>query len=338
MEGEKINIVSRSTSVFLLEDNYNIIEPSLYIYKTLSFISWIFLLYSSLKNFYEQNMTYFLLELLNVGKIYLFRGESFAFPMLIKLRLLHTFITIVIIIGFINYIIYTIIKPNQSIEDGIFGKVSKLHFIPLCLVSTVFMMMENINPIKKTQKIDDSGQKYYECLEPNLSMNRITIIIMICLTILALIFLIIVYCTTKFNNNNLLVSFSIKKGVYSSLIVLMLHHIFNCIVAIKYIDILNHIKYQEEERIDFFNLARVSISPIFGFTIIIFSVIFKDAISLFINLLMYIGMLMNILTKRNVSYKEGSLKEFIIDIVMILVSLICLFIFVIKKFDEKLLS
>ena len=338
MEGEKINIVSRTTSDFLLETNYNIIEPNLYIYKTLSFISWIFLVYSSLKNFYEQNMTYFLLEILNVGKTNLFLKESFTFPMLIKLRLLHTFITIVIIIGFINYIIYTIIKPNQIIEDGILEKFQNCNFIPLCLVSTVFMMMDNINPIKKTQKIDNSGQKYYECLEQNLSMNRITIIIMICLTILALIFLIIVYCTTKFNNNNLLVSFSIKKGVYSSLIVLMLHHIFNCIVAIKYIDILNHIKYQEEERIDFFNLARASISPIFGSTIIIFSVIFKDAISLFINLLMYIGMLINLLTSINISSKEGPLKEFIVDIVMILVSFIWLFIFVIKKFDEKLLS
>ena len=129
MEGEKINIVSRTTSDFLLETNYNIIEPNLYIYKTLSFISWIFLVYSSLKNFYEQNMTYFLLEILNVGKTNLFLKESFTFPMLIKLRLLHTFITIVIIIGFINYIIYTIIKPNQIIEDGIFGKVSKLNSI-----------------------------------------------------------------------------------------------------------------------------------------------------------------------------------------------------------------
>ena len=151
-------------------------------------------------------MTYFLLELLNKETIYITKIDFYAYPMLIRLRLLHTFISVLIIIGFITYVIYTIIKPMKSIEEAMFGNVSKLHFIPLFLVSTVFMMMENINPIEKEKKTTEQGEIYYECPKANLSMNMITIIIMICFTFLALVFLIIIYFKTNFNNNNLLAS------------------------------------------------------------------------------------------------------------------------------------
>ena len=64
-EEERINIIAEQNSNFELDnDNENMIEPNLYIYKTLSFISWIYLIYSSFKIFREQNMTYLLLELL----------------------------------------------------------------------------------------------------------------------------------------------------------------------------------------------------------------------------------------------------------------------------------
>ena len=128
-------------------------------------------------------MTYLLLELLNREIIYISKNDYYDYPMLIRLRLLHTFISVLIIIGFITYVIYTIVKPMKSIEEAMFGKVSKLHFIPLFLVSTVFMMMENINPIEKEKKTTEQGEIYYKCPKTNLSMNMITIIIMICFTL-----------------------------------------------------------------------------------------------------------------------------------------------------------
>lgn len=276
-------------------------------------------------------MTYFLLELLNRETIYITKIDFYAYPMLIRLRLLHTFISVLIIIGFITYVIYTIIKPMKSIEEAMFGKVSKLHFIPLFLVSTVFMMMENINPIEKEKKTTEQGEIYYECPKANLSMNMITIIIMICFTFLALVFLIIIYFKTNFNNNNLLASYTIKKGVYSPLIVLMLHHVFNCIIAIKYIDILHYTYSQESKRHDFFILARSVMSIIFGCAIFIFSFVFKDVMALFINVLIYIGMLINLRIVR------GYFMDLIIDICMLSISFIGLFFFSCKKLDEKLL-
>lgn len=340
-EEERINIIAEQNSNFELDnDNENMIEPNLYIYKTLSFISWIYLIYSSFKIFREQNMTYFLLELLNKETIYITKIDFYAYPMLIRLRLLHTFISVLIIIGFITYVIYTIIKPMKSIEEAMFGKVSKLHFIPLFLVSTVFMMMENINPIEKEKKTTEQGEIYYECPKANLSMNMITIIIMICFTFLALVFLIIIYFKTNFNNNNLLASYTIKKGVYSPLIVLMLHHVFNCIIAIKYIDILHYTYSQESKRYDFFILARSVMSIIFGCAIFIFSFVFKDVMALFINVLIYIGMLINLRIVRwnsTLKYEEGYFMDLIIDICMLSISFIGLFFFSCKKLDEKLL-
>ena len=336
-EEERINIIAQQNSNFELDNNNdNIIEPKFYIYKTLSFISWIYLVYSSFKVFHEQNMTYFLLDLLyKEENTYNIKSNYLTFPMLIKLRLLHTFISTLIIIGFISYIIFTIIKPMQSIEEAMFGKVSKLHFIPLCLISTVFMMMENINPMTKMEKKIDETHIYYEYSKSYLSMNMITIIIMLCLAFLAFVFLIIIYFTTNFNNNNLLVSYTIKKGVYSPLIVLMLHHIFNCIIAIKFINILEYTTDQQNKLQEFFNLARQIMSPIFGCAIIIFSFVFKDVMALFINLLIYIGMLINI--RVLINKRQQNKIELIIDICMISISFIGLFFFVFKKLDDKLL-
>ena len=72
-------------------------------------------------------------------------------------------------------------------------------------------------------------------------------------------------------------------------------------------------------------------SIIFGCAIFIFSFVFKDVMALFINVLIYIGMLINLRIVR------GYFMDLIIDICMLSISFIGLFFFSCKKLDEKLL-
>ena len=144
--GENSNLLASQD--FIVTDNNYAIDPILVIYKTFSAISWILLMYSSWEAFVEKHSTYFLLKILNEGRtIYDDNKDTYTFPLNIKLTIFQAFITVLIIFGFINYIIYTMIKANQTIDNAFFGKISKFHFIPLFLVSVIFLLMKNVNLI-----------------------------------------------------------------------------------------------------------------------------------------------------------------------------------------------
>lgn len=326
------------------ENNRYQLEPNNYKYKSLSMISWISLVFFSWKSFSEQNTTYFILEILNEGRLsdynydeqyYYKKGDEIAFPLFIKLSMLHTFITVLIIMGFINYVIYTMIKPSQLVDEGLFGKVSKFHFLPLSLVSAIFFFIENIQIIKKERKYDDNYHLYYEYNKNHITMNRLNFILIFFFTVTGFISLFIVYIKSKFSSNKIAI-LTIKKGVYSSLLVLLFHNIFNSIIAFKYIDIIEDNVDIEIKLADFFRFSRIVFGPILGVGIIIFSFIFKDVIALFTNFLMFIGMLISLKTTNVGGDDEGIKEEIIIDSCMIFSSFVGFFLFAIKKLDKKL--
>ena len=121
------------------------------------------------------------------------------------------------------------IKANQTIDNAFFGKISKFHFIPLFLVSVIFLLMKNVNLISYSES---SSGIVYNINQKN--MSEILVIVILVFTAVALVSLFIIYKETDLSCNYIL-HISIKKGVYSSLLVLLLHNIFNCIIALKFI-------------------------------------------------------------------------------------------------------
>lgn len=345
MEEEKTNLKS---SQLIVVDTHYAIEPNLVIYKTFSIISWILLLYFSWKAFVEQNTTYSIIYILNFGRNtntkLLFLGQEIILPFLIKLKLYHTFITVLIIFGFINYIIFTMLRPNIKIDEGLFGKISKFHFIPLLLVSAIFILMENVYHFKvKLRTIGDA--KYYEYEQNELSMNWTIVLLLLIFSVLAFISLFIVYIKTDLGCNYILL-LSVKKGVYSSLLVLLLHNIGDFIISFLYINLLK--KTENDSQLskleDYFELSNFIASPIFGVIIIVFSFVCKDVVALFNNILIYIGMLLNVLANIKLD-KNGKIDiykiptfEIIIDCAIFVFSFAGLFFFSCSKLDTKLIK
>ena len=232
---ENLNLLASQDNI--ATDNNYALDPILVVYKTFSVISWILLMYSSWEAFVEKHSTYFLLKILNEGRtIYDDNKDTYTFPLNIKLTIFQAFITVLIIFGFINYIIYTMIKANQTIDNAFFGKISKFHFIPLFLVSVIFLLMKNVNLISYSES---SSGIVYNINQKN--MSEIFVIVILVFTAVALVSLFIIYKETDLSCNYIL-HISIKKGVYSSLLVLLLHNIFNCIIALKFINDLGHKK------------------------------------------------------------------------------------------------
>ena len=328
--GENSNLLASQD--FIVTDNNYAIDPILVIYKTFSAISWILLMYSSWEAFVEKNSTYMLLNIINEGRR---DYTAFIFPLNIKLSIFQAFITVLIIFGFFNYIIYTMIKANQNLDNAFFGRISKFHFIPLLLVSIIFLLMKNVNMITLEKKYYDYTF-HYEYNKDQIKMTRILVIVIFAFTILAFISLFIIYIKTDISCNYIL-HISIKKGVYSSLLVLLFHNIFNCIIAFKFINDLGDTKKIYE----FFQLSRKIFCPLLGILIYIFAFNFNDVIALFSNLLMYIGMLTSI--KINIEgiedkNDEGIAQEIFTDASIVLASFIGLFFFSCNKCEKRLLN
>ena len=327
---ENLNLLASQDNI--ATDNNYALDPILVVYKTFSVISWILLMYSSWEAFVEKHSTYFLLKILNEGRtIYDDNKDTYTFPLNIKLTIFQAFITVLIIFGFINYILYTMIKANQTIDNAFFGKISKFHFIPLILVSVIFLLMKNVNLISYSES---SSGIVYNINQKN--MSEILVIVILVFTAVALVSLFIIYKETDLSCNYIL-HISIKKGVYSSLLVLLLHNIFNCIIALKFINDLGH----KKKIYEFFQLSRKIFSPLLGTLVIIFAFSFNDVTALFSNLLMYIGMLTSVkLNIKGVEDKnnEGIPQEIFTDASIIFTSFICLFFFYCNRCDRRLVK
>jgi len=334
--GENSNLLASQD--FIVTDNNYAIDPILVVYKTFSAISWILLMFTSWEAFVEKNSTYMLLKIINEGRTDNYNRRdyiAFTFPLNIKLSIFQAFITVLIIFGFFNYIIYTMIKANQNLDNAFFGRISKFHFIPLLLVSIIFLLMKNVNMITREEKYYNYSI-HYEYNKDQINMTRILVIVIFAFTILAFISLFIIYIKTDISCNYIL-HISIKKGVYSSLLVLLFHNIFNCIIAFKFISDLGDTKKIYE----FFQLSRKIFCPYLGILIIIFAFIFNDVIALFSNLLMYIGMLTSVKVNiKGIEDKndEGIDQEIITDAIIVLASFIGLFFFSCNRYEKRLLN
>ena len=303
---------------YMKQEDYNTVCLR---YKLFSIISWILLVYTSWMNIIDANPTYSLLTLLDSGREIDSEGGSRFFgyyPLDTSIKIIQTFITIIIIFGFINYLLFIIFKidNDNNLEKAMFDNRAKYHFIPLLLTSIVFSLMENVVMIKN----DD-----------NLLLMKILVIIIFIFTFFSLISLLYIYIQTKITNKHLIL-LVIKKCVYSSLIVLLFHNFFNCIVALKYISMRDNSEISSYEIIDSLNTCAKVILPLFGSFVIIFSILFKDIVAMFVNFLMFLGMMvMKYIVIENWS------SVFIIDACFMSFSFFGLFSFCSRNLDKKLL-
>ena len=274
------------------------------------------LIYSSWMDLIDLNPPYSLFIILLFGRS---RGKFPGMnPIDIEIKTVHMFITILIIIGFINFLMLVILKEDKELENAMFGRITKYHFIPLLFTSGIFFLMEYIIPIG---------------VNDNIGMNKEVIITTFIFTVFALSSLFYIYINTKIKNNHIIL-LTIKKGVYSSLIVLLLHIFFNCIITFRYIYI-----FENNSSNDSLNLVTTGdriISSLFGILVISFSFIFKDIVAMFLNFLMFVGITVS--KYPAIKYESDYfLAGFIIDAFFMTFSFFALFAFSNQRIDTKIL-
>ena len=276
----------------------------------ISILSWILLLFTAW-NSYNQNSAFWdSFHSKYYSYIYL---SSF----LMNMPLLKIFVLIISLCGFVVYIIFTTYKKNLNLYNDMLSSWSKFHFIPLLFISALFIIGSNIGSY---EGID--GYKYIKML----------LIFDIIFTIIALISLIIIYIKTTLNCDWYIVM-AIKKGTYSTFIVLLWYNFFYTIICLRAVDCSIIDIYQNKNILDYrdnlnslYKVTGILFSILLALGVFIFSLLFKDLMALFVNFLIYIGMVISFFNVRASEKEErkenlNGEAEGIIDIVFMGISL-----------------
>ena len=286
---------------------------TIFFFKFFSVISWVMLIVTSLEAYFQNSLFYIFyrtyrsksidVQLIGISKLYL--------PITIDTSMLQSFFLIILFFGFFNFAYYGLYKGDNSLIDPLFTNITKYHFVPLLLVSFINMNMQINNEMEEME-----GE----------------IITDLVFTFIALGLLGYIYIKTNLEHKNWFFILTIKKGLFSFLIVILWYNLF-------YASLLIGCLNCEEEILKFLKGAGIAFSILIGFGAMLFSFIFKDLIAAVTNLLIYIGMVSSFfgINGKDELQREfsGGVADGVIEIVMMVLNL-GLIVLLISKFSNYL--
>ena len=219
----------------------------------------------------------------------------------------------IILFGFILYFIKTLISKDEHIIKGMLGPSTKYHFIPLLFASSLFIIGES-----NKDRID------FEKYSKDMSIAGLV------LSLLGLMSLIYIYLQTNLDGCNWWEILLLKKGSYSCLIILMWYYI--C-YDIFYVHIDNNPEETYEEEWNWRKGCGIFFSIVFGVGSLAFSFIFKDLVICFMNIIIYIGLIVYYYKIPNYLRKIKYLNKNAdggIDIALLFLSLVMFCVLLIK--------
>lgn len=311
-----INNIENQNNSQLIKENAKEINP----YEIISFFSWI-LFISSKWNSY--NMSIKCSDLKMSGN---YR------PMLFDPKFYDLISLLICIAGFLNYMIQIIYKRNNNLYDSLFGKFTKFHFIPLIFYSILNIIKEAaIVTINKPYNITSYNTRKCSAayhLSNSFDPKALYTLYLI-LNILTLLLLIILYIKTEMNCEWHSVM-TIKKGIYSILIVEVWYQIFDSIFSLRLIDVTG----DDDAETDFLKMVGIFFNLIIGGGVLLFSFLFKNITVLFFNLIMYLAM---IIAFYGVKRQDHAIKEKlngdtegILEILILVVDFLFIIVMIIK--------
>lgn len=229
---------------------------TIFVWKFFSVISWLLLIFTSLEAYFHETMFYSM-----------YNTDSYL-PLSVKLGGIQSFYLILLFLAFYHFAYLGLYKGDDSITNPLFDRITKLHFIPLFLISF-------INIINQTGKNRVRITAFESELIADLVFNLI-----------ALVFLIIIYSKTVLEHNWYIV-LTIKKGLFSCLIILLWHNFFYLIVLVGYAVQSNRLS---DNIYNFLKGSGIAGSLLVGIGGCIFSFVNKDLIAAATNFLLYVGM------------------------------------------------
>jgi hypothetical protein len=184
------------------------------IFFILSISSWVMLLITSwmpilvLGVSKNEFITYFWLFVKEKHTYHESIGVLSQLPLNINFVVFNVIYILTLIIGTIGFIVYifSLFKGNNKVINGMFGETSKFHFIPLFLISGLFIIGESY---------DDGENEFF--------FNDAKYICSIIFTVLSLITLILIAFRTQIESPWYAV-LTINKGFYSCLLALLIYN------------------------------------------------------------------------------------------------------------------
>jgi hypothetical protein len=231
----------------------------------------------------------------------------------IMIYIVFNFYYAIIFIGCVVYIIKTLIKKDQQIIEGMMGTISQFHFFPLLCAFAMTLLGEIYDEdIKKRKNIAFTG---------------------LVISIVGVATLIFIYINTNFKNNVWWTKFCLKEGTFSCLIILFWYNFCYVIYQARILD-------KQEDLDKWTKGCSLAFSIIFGIGSIAFSYVFKDIMVSFMNILIYIGLVIHyfqeILDTSKKEYNKNG--DGAIDMIILMCSIILFLYLVIEYIKNEIIE
>ena len=209
-------------------------------------------------------------------------------------------------IATLAFLIYMTYRDDNNVTDGMLGKYSKFHFIPLLCISALFIIGESV---------DESKGR----------LNTAMYIFDFIFTTIGLASLIFIRVQTKIESPWYAI-FAIKEGTYSCLIALLIYNVgFNFTYYGLYE--MSDKKYIENWKTG----CGIAFPIIIGVANVVLSIIFQDCMIAIMNILIYVGMIINFYnTDIDIRQESNASGEGIIDIVILSLSACSILFFILR--------
>ena len=216
-------------------------------------------------------------------------------------EILYIIFSIPLLFVIISFILIIIFRNDSDLREGIFGKFSKFHFIPILCATSLYIIGETYN-------------------QDNLSKD-ISYIFSLIFSAIGLGSLIFIYVKT--NMSKFITRFIIKKGLYSCLMVLFVYNLFFTITVfiIKKISETKPLKV-----LDWAKGCFIAFSVIIGIINLVLSFFLKDIVISGMNLIIYVGLTIHFFKiDKIIRDAFNGIAEGIIDIVIgaLTIAMIC---------------
>ena len=140
-------------------------------------------------------------------------------PISVHEVVLYILFSILLLFALISFIFIIIYRNEEGLREGILGKYSKFHFIPILCATSLYIIGEDFIPILCATSLYIIGEAY----GVNNLTNDAPYAFSIIFSIIGLCSLIFIYIQTSMPKLN--ARLAIKKGLYSCLIVLFVYNL-----------------------------------------------------------------------------------------------------------------
>jgi len=219
---------------------------------------------------------------------------------------LYIIFSILLLYALVSFILIIKYRNDESVKEGMLGKFSKFHFIPILCAIALYI----IGMCYSRDNIDNDAPYIFSLI----------------FTIIGLGSLIFVYIKT--NMSNFCVSLAIKKGLYSCLIALF---VYNLCFTISYYGYLNELNKTGIKGLNWLKRTSLAFSIIMGIINLVLSIFLKDVVISGMNLLIYLGMTISFfqLDERDRRVLNG-VAEGVIDIIYLVLTAAMIAFLIIK--------